>query len=197
MTTQTVAAVLAALALAPAVAAAKPVVRNLGGGLQQIAAPEGRARTLSADAKGPKAVAGQARGIELSYPVVFDKSARPLVRITLDGKLPAAAVLQVGQGHRRRRGEGLRLRATAPASSRPTCLPHSLAAIATRRGVLAVVPLEPDVHQRRARAQTGASSCTASISVPAGINGRGITIGVMSDSYDTSGSVTGPRPTTS
>ena len=142
MTTRPVAAVLAALALAPAVAEAKPVVRNLGGGLQQIAAPEGRARTLSADAKGPKVVAGQARGIELSYPVVFDKSARPLVRITLDGKLPAAAVLQAvkaiagvevkASDFRYRKGV---IEAYVPAAS--------LAAVAERKGVLAVVPSSP------------------------------------------------------
>ncbi len=185
MTTRPVAAFLAALALAPAVAEAKPVVRNLGGGLQQIAAPDGRARSLSADAKGPKVVAGQARGIELSYPVVFDKSARPLVRITLDGKLPAAAVLQAvkaiagvevkASDFRYRKGV---IEAYVPAAS--------LAAVAARKGVLAVVPSSP------MRTNAGLARSQGLVQhrinrVPAGINGRGITIGVMSDSYDTNG----------
>ena len=74
--------------MAPAFAHAKPVVKNLGGGLEQIASPAGRAKSLAADAKGPKVVAGRAGQAELRYPVVFDASGRPLVRITLDGKLP-------------------------------------------------------------------------------------------------------------
>jgi len=185
MTTRTVAAVLAVLALAPALVDAKPVVRNLGGGLQEIVAPEGRAKSLGADAKGPKVVAARARGLELTHPVVFDAAARPLVRITLDGKLPAATVLQGLQSvpgvtvkasdFRYRKGV---IEAYVPAAS--------LAAVATRKGVLGVVPSSP------MRTDAGVARSQGLIQhrinrLPAGIDGRGITVGVMSDSYDTNG----------
>ena len=62
MTRQILATALVALAWAPGFAHAKPVVKNLGGGLEQIASPAGRAKSL----------AGQP---ELKYPVVFDASA--------------------------------------------------------------------------------------------------------------------------
>src|SRR6185295_16412891 len=94
MRTRIFASALVALAMTPAIVHAKPVVRNLGGGLEQIASPAGRAKSLAADAKGPKVVAGPAGQAELRYPVVFDASGRPLVRITLDGKLPAATILR-------------------------------------------------------------------------------------------------------
>ena len=90
MTNQILAAALVAIALAPAFAQAKPVTKNLGGGLAEIATVEGRAKSLAADAKGPKVLAGRAGKAELSHPVVFDKAGRPLVRITLDGRRSTA-----------------------------------------------------------------------------------------------------------
>lgn len=87
MTNRTLAAALVAIALAPGFAEARPVVKNLGGGLAEIASTEGRTKSLAADAKGPKVLAGRAGEVELSHPVVFDKAGRPLVRITLDGAL--------------------------------------------------------------------------------------------------------------
>lgn len=185
MTIRTAAAVLAVLALAPALVDAKPAVRNLGGGLQEIASPEGRAKSLGADAKGPKVIEARARGLELTHPVVFDAAARPLVRITLDGKLPAATVLQGLQSvpgvtvkasdFRYRKGV---IEAYVPAAS--------LAAVASRQGVLAVVPSSP------MRTDAGVARSQGLVQhrinrLPAGIDGRGITIGVMSDSYDTNG----------
>ena len=183
MTKQILAAALVALALAPAFADAKPVVKNLGGGLEQIASPAGRAKSLAADAKGPKVVAGRAGQAELKYPVVFDASGRPLVRITLDGKLPAATILRdlrampgvdvrasdfnVSRG----RDRGLRPRGLAGGGC-------DEAGRARRRAV------EPDVHGRRHRPDARAACCTAINRLPGGINGRGITVGVMSDSYD-------------
>ena len=65
-------------------------MKNLGGGLAEIASTEGRAKSLAADAKGPKVLAGRAGKAELSHPVVFDKAGRPLVRITLDGRRTTA-----------------------------------------------------------------------------------------------------------
>jgi len=94
MTHQVLAAALFALALTPSFASAKPVPRNLAGGLEAIATPADRAKSLAADAEGAKVVAGRAAGLELRHPVVFDKAARPLVRITLDGRVPVATVLK-------------------------------------------------------------------------------------------------------
>ena len=94
MTKQALAAALVAIALTPAFAVAKPVTKNLGGGLAEIASPAGRAKSLAADAKGPKVLAGRAGQAELAHPVVFDKAGRPLVRITLDGRRSLPDVLK-------------------------------------------------------------------------------------------------------
>lgn len=59
------ACVLAALALSTAPVEAKPVVRNLGGGLQQIATLAGRAKSLAADPKGQKVVESRVAGLVL------------------------------------------------------------------------------------------------------------------------------------
>src|SRR5262245_30569037 len=48
---------LAAIVLSPALAVAKDAVRNLGGGLEQLAAPATRAQTLSAQRPVQKATA--------------------------------------------------------------------------------------------------------------------------------------------
>lgn len=101
---------LAALALSPAFVDAKPVVRNLGGGLQQIATPAGRAKSLTADQKGQKVVESRIAGAELVHPVVFDLAGRPLVRITLHGKVPAATVMQDLRGM-----AGVEVKASDPA----------------------------------------------------------------------------------
>lgn len=93
MTNRTLAAALVAIALAPGFAEARPVVKNLGGGLAEIASTEGRTKSLAADAKGPKVLAGRAGEVELSHPVVFDKAGRPLVRITFDGRRTTSEVL--------------------------------------------------------------------------------------------------------
>ncbi|HEY8265638.1 MAG TPA: S8 family serine peptidase [Steroidobacteraceae bacterium] len=185
MTKQILATALVALALAPVFAHAKPMVKNLGGGLEQIASPAGRAKSLAADAKGPKVVAGRAGQAELKYPVVFDASGRPLVRITLDGKLPAATILR---DLRAMPGVDVRAsdftyRAGVIEAYVPTA---SLAAVATKQGVRAVVPSSP-MYTDVGIAQTKGRVLHRINKLPSGINGRGITVGVMSDSYDANG----------
>ncbi len=185
MTIRAVAATLAALSLVPAIAEAKPVMRNLGGGLQKIAGPESRAKALSADAKGPRVVEARARGLELAHAVVFDASSRALVRITLDGRLPAPAVLQglktlpgvtvQASDFRYRKGV---IEAWVPAAS--------LAAVAARKGVLAVVPSSP-MHTNAGIARSAGLIQHRINRLPAGINGRDVTVGVLSDSFDTNG----------
>ena len=79
------AAALVALALSSSLAQAKPAVKNLGGGLEELAggAPAAKAQALRTPGRP-----------ELSPAVVFDATGRPLVRITLDGSVPAADVLK-------------------------------------------------------------------------------------------------------
>ncbi len=178
MSNQALAAALVALALTPSFAAAKPVPRNLGGGLDAIASP----------APSAKAAAVRASGLELRSSVVFDQAARPLVRVTLDGRLPLATVLEDLSAI-----AGVEVRA-ADAKYRAGVIEAyvpaaSLAAIATRRGIRAVVPSSPMFTDAGA-AQTAGRVLHRINKLPAGINGRGITIGVMSDSYDVEGSIT-------
>jgi len=178
MSHQVLAAALVALALTPTLAAAKPVPRNLGGGLERLATPAGSA----------KALAGRAGNAELRNAVVLDAAARPLVRITLDGKVPLAKLLtdlsaiagvEVRASNARYRA-GV-IEAYVPAAS--------LAAIATKRGIRAVVPSSP-MFTDAGSAQTAGRILHRINRLPAGINGRGITIGVLSDSYDVEGSIT-------
>lgn len=184
----TLAAALVAISLVPALAGARPVVKNLGGGLAEIASAEGRAKSLAADARGPKVLAGRAGQAELSHPVVFDKAGRPLVRITLDGRrtiadvledLGAIAGVEVRASDAKYRA-GV-IEAFVPASS--------LAAIARSKGIRAVVPSSP-MYTDAGVAQTAGRALHRLNRLPAGINGRGITIGTLSDSYDMEGSIT-------
>ena len=129
-------------------------MKNLGGGLAEIASTEGRAKSLAADAKGPKVLAGRAGQAELSHPVVFDKAGRPLVRITLDGRRSDGGRPQGPRAHRGRRGariqrdvprgrdRGLRARRLARRDREVEGHPRGRA-------------VEPDVHGRRRRADRG------------------------------------------
>ena len=182
------AAALVAIALTPAFAGAKPVTKNLGGGLAEIASPAGRAKSLSADSKGPKVLAGRAGQAELAHAVVFDKAGRPLVRITLDGRRSLAGVL-----NELRAIGGVEVRASSATYRRGVIEAYvpaaSLTAIADMAGVRAVVPSSP-MYRDVGAAQTAGRALHRINQLPPGINGRGITVGVMSDSYDMEGSIT-------
>ncbi len=188
MTNQTLAAALVAIALVPAYAHSKPAVKNLGGGLAEIASVEGRAKSLAAGAHGTKVLAGRAGLAELSHPVVFDDAGRPLVRITLDGRRTTADVLKdlraIAGVDVRASNAAYRagvIEAFVPAAS--------LAAVAQSKGVRAVVPSSP-MYTDAGMAQTAGRALHRINRLPGGINGRGITIGAMSDSYDMEGSIT-------
>ncbi len=170
---------LAALTLLAMPAGAKPVIRNLGGGLEQLAEQQGQAKSsVSSQAL----AAGRAAGISLVHPIVRDAAGRPLVRISLDGKLPAANVLQslkhtagvevTAADLQYRKGV---IEAYVPASA--------LASIAGRAGVLAVVPSSPMMTNVGAVDSQGVVQHRVDRLV--GVDGEGITVGVMSDSYDT------------
>jgi len=185
MTNQILAAALVAIAFAPSFAQAKPVAKNLGGGLAEIATTEGRAKSLAADTKGPKVIAGRAGKAELSHPVVFDKAGRPLVRITLDGRRSTADVLKD-----LRALAGVEVRASSATYRKGVIEAYvpaaSLAAIAKSKGIRAVVPSSP-MNTDVGAAQTAGRALHRINRLPAGVNGRGVTIGVLSDSYDANG----------
>ncbi len=173
---------LVALASASVPAEAKPVVRNLGGGLLQLATPAGRAKSLAADQKGQKVVESRVAGAELVHPVVFDAAGRPLVRISLDGRVPAAVVLHELHAIAgvEVKASDLKYRAGVIEAYVPT---SSLAAIAARKGVLAVVPSGPMMTD--AGAATSQGIVQHRINRVREFKGRGISVGAISDSYDT------------
>ncbi|HEY0681333.1 MAG TPA: S8 family serine peptidase [Steroidobacter sp.] len=162
--------VLTALALSPLPIEAKPTAANLGGGLEQLAQPVAAAR---------RTVASE---VQLAHPVQMDDAGRALVRISLDGKVPAESVLQS-------------LRSTAGVEVMATDLNYragvveayvptaSLLSIAGKKGVLAVVPSSPMVTNVGLTDSQGIVQHRVD-KIP-GIDGAGITVGVMSDSYDT------------
>lgn len=161
---------LAVLACSPAVLEAKEAIRNLGGGLEQLASPAAAARRAARSTAQP------------IHPVRFDDAGRPLVRITLDGKAPAASVLQSLQGTPGVEvvGSDMNYRAGVIEAYVPA---SSLASVASRRGVLAVVPSSPVVTNVGATDSQGIVQHR--VDQIQGVDGSGITVGVMSDSYDT------------
>lgn len=160
----------AALGFSPLIVEAKPTAGNLGGGLEQLAQPAVAARRAAISE------------VQLTHPIQFDDAGRALVRISLDGKMPAAAVIES-------------LKSTAGVEVTATDLSYragvveayvpggSLLNIAGKKGVLAVVPSSPMVTNVGATDSQGVVQHRVD-KIP-GIDGSGITVGVMSDSYDT------------
>jgi hypothetical protein len=167
----------AILIFLPAAAEAKDEVRNLGGGLDRIAASAGGAQA-SAQSRSANAVPS----LELIHPVQFDASGRALVRVSLDGKVPAATVLQSLQSIASVEvtASDMSYRAGVIEAYVPT---SSLVSIARSKGVLAVVPSSPMVTNVGATDSQGIVQHRVD-KIP-GIDGQGITVGVLSDSYDT------------
>ncbi|MFC4308844.1 S8 family serine peptidase [Steroidobacter flavus] len=160
----------AVLGFTPLTVDAKPTAANLGGGLEQIAQPAAAARRAAVSE------------VQLTHPVQFDDAGRALVRISLDGKVPAAAVIESLQGT-----AGVEVMATDlnyRAGVVEAYVPSgSLLSIAGKKGVLAVVPSSPMVTNVGATDSQGIVQHRVD-KIP-GIDGSGITVGVMSDSYDT------------
>ena len=163
---------LAAALLLSAAAEAKEAVPNLGGGLEEVAAA------------GPASAALLRSSVpQLTHPVQFDAAGRALVRISLDGKVPAVTVVQSLQNT-----AGVEVVASDLAYRRgvveayvPTDM---LVGLARRKGVLAVVPSIPMMTNAGATDSQGIVQHRVD-RVPAGVDGSGITVGVISDSYDT------------
>lgn len=159
-----------ALGFSPPTVDAKPAASNLGGGLEQLAQPAAAARRAAVSE------------VQLIHPIQFDDAGRALVRISLDGKVPAAAVIQSLQSTAgvQVTASDLSYRAGVVEAYVPS---GQLLNIAGKKGVLAVVPSSPMVTNVGATDSQGIVQHRVD-KIP-GIDGAGITVGVMSDSYDT------------
>jgi len=161
-------------------AQAKDGVRNLGGGLDQLAAPAVRALSRQA----LTAATAEEEGT-ITPAARFDDAGRVLVRVSFDGKVPAASVLEslrnvpnvevIASDLTYRMGV---IEAYVPTSE--------LRSVALKRGVLAVVPSAPAITNVGAVTSQGVVQHRVD-KLPAGVDGSGITVGVMSDSYNTNG----------
>ena len=131
---------IAALVSAP-VAQAKDGVRNLGGGLEQLAVPAVRAQAQSRQSL---AAATAEEELTFTPAVQFDDAGRALVRISFDGKTPAAAVLESLKSTPSVEviASDLNYRNGMVEAYVPT---EPLASLAAKRGVLSVVPAAPMV----------------------------------------------------
>lgn len=167
---------MAALLSLPAAVSAKDAVRNLGGGLNDLAAgTTTHSRRLAGSVRPELDPAGS---------VNMDDSGRALVRISLDGRVPAAALLQTLQSTPGIDvvASDLNYRAGVIEAYVP---PTALAAVARTKGILAVVPTSPLITNVGVTDSQGIVQHR--IDRIKGVDGAGITVGVMSDSYDTSG----------
>ena len=116
-------------------------------------------------------------------PVQFDDANRALVRISLDGTPAAAQTLGSLQ-----RIAGVEVVASdlsyGPGLVEAYVPVEQLLSVARTKGVLAVVPSSPMVTNVGATDSQGIVQHRVD-KLPAGVDGSGITVGVMSDSYDT------------
>jgi hypothetical protein len=181
------ACVVAALAFSPVLLEAKEGARNLGGGLDQVAASASGVQAKSApqarSATQGRAAASAGPQIEVVPAVRFDDAGRALVRVSLDGKVSGASVLQslrsmagvevVASDLNYRKGV---IEAYVPTTA--------LLSVAGKKGVLAVVPSSPMVTNVGLTTSQGVVQHRVD-QLPAGVDGSGVTVGVMSDSYDT------------
>jgi hypothetical protein len=171
---------IAALVSSPASVEAKDGVRNLGGGLDQLAAPAAPAQALSRQSL---AAATAEEAPAVSSVLQFDDAGRALVRISFDGKVPAASVMQslTSAGGVDVIASDLSYRKGVVEAYVPT---SALRSLATQKGVLAIVPVAPMATNVGATTSQGVVQHRVD-QLPAGVDGSGITVGVMSDSYDT------------
>ena len=119
----------------------------------------------------------------MTSPVQFDDANRALVRISLDGTPAAAQTLGSLQ-----QIAGVEVVASdlsyGPGLVEAYVPVEQLLSVARTKGVLAVVPSSPMVTNVGATDSQGVVQHRVN-KLPAGVDGSGITVGVMSDSYDT------------
>jgi hypothetical protein len=166
------------VAFAPATAFAADETAKLGEGLKQLVAPTVATRTSARSA----AASGEAE-VVVTSPVQFDDANRALVRISLDGSPTAPQTLASLQ-----QMAGVEVVASdlsyGPGLVEAYVPVEQLVSVAHTKGVLAVVPSGPMVTNVGATDSQGIVQHRVN-KLPAGVDGSGITVGVMSDSYDT------------
>lgn len=170
-----------ALALSTlALSAAAQTSPKLGLGLRELAAQQ---QSLSAVNGRTAALAGK-QALRAGDAMMFDAQERVRVKVTLDGQQPLPAVLAATEGlgsrvlassDKYRKGV---LTAYVPISSL-----NSLAETSGVRSVVLALGLETNVG---ATTSQGAPAMRTDQVNAQGITGAGITVGVMSDSYNTS-----------
>jgi hypothetical protein len=163
------------VSLATAALAADPTAK-LGGGLKQLVAPPVAARAFA------RSAAVEVPEVTLESPVQFDDAGRALVRVSLDGgpansktlgslqNIPGVTVVASDLDY----GPGL-VEAYVPV--------EQLLNVVGTKGVLSVVPSAPMVTNVGAANSQGIVQHRVD-KLPAGVDGSGVTVGVMSDSYD-------------
>ena len=170
------------LVLAPAMAWAGDATANLGGGLKQLAAPPAATRSFA------RGAASAEPEVTVTSPVQFDDANRALVRISLDGSPTASKTLGA-----LKQMEGVEVVASdlsyGPGLVEAYVPVEQLLNVAHTKGVLAVVPSSPMVTNVGSTDSQGIVQHRVN-KLPAGIDGSGITVGVMSDSYDTNAATT-------
>lgn len=151
---------------------------KLGEGLKQLVAPPSAARAAARSS----AASGEPE-VAVTSPVQFDDANRALVRISLDGSPTAPQTLGSLQ-----QIAGVEVVASdlsyGPGVVEAYVPVEQLLDVANTKGVLAVVPSAPMVTNVGATDSQGIVQHRVN-RLPAGVDGSGITVGVMSDSYDT------------
>ena len=164
------------LSFGPAALAADETAK-LGEGLKQLVAPPVEARALARSA-----AASDEPEVQVTSPVQFDAASRALVRISLDGTTAGAQTLGSLQ-----KMSGVEVVASdlsyGPGLIEAYVPVEQLLGVANTRGVQAVVASGPAVTNVGATDSQGIVQHRVD-KIP-GIDGSGITVGVMSDSYDT------------
>jgi hypothetical protein len=166
------------MALAHSAALAGDGTAKLGEGLKQLVAPPAAARAFARSA-----APSEASDIRVVAPVQFDDANRALVRISLDGTAPGALTLGSVQ-----KLAGVEVVASdlsyGPGLIESYVPVEQLVSLARTKGVQAVVPSSPmETNVGLANSQGIVQHRVDKL--PAGVDGSGITVGVMSDSYDT------------
>jgi hypothetical protein len=167
----------ALITLAPAAAFAADETASLGEGLKQLVAPPATARTSA------RSAASEGSAVTVASPVQFDDANRALVRISLDGTSPGA--LTLGS---LKQLNGIEVVASdlgyGPGLIEAYVPIDQLLGVARTKGVMSIVPSAPMVTNVGATDSQGVVQHRVN-KLPAGVDGWGITVGVMSDSYDT------------
>src|SRR6267143_2164320 len=170
-------------ALVAGAASATPIPKNLSADLRELA--EKRSAPAAARALAPSAQSPEEDAVALDQESIRarDEQGRVRVKILLDGSKTLAELQTRMEGI-----AGTRVAAVSDqyrAGVIQAVLPaEQLVEVAKTAGVISVVSSSPDVYDVGKTTSQGVVQHRVD-KLPNGINGSGITVGVMSDSYDT------------